>query len=338
MATARAQTGTEPRVQKAGPAWRARLSSATASTAPEILGVPITSPTRPVFPQLGFAKLDLAQYYACVGASMLRYVRDRPLTLVRCEKGATRADALRTECKFLRHESGWHRWAPRSVKRVHIQEQKKVGEYLVVDSLEGLVALAQGDVLEVHCWNATTAHLEQPDRFVFDVDPAPDVAWNSVIDAAMAVRARLAEVGLESWPKLTGGKGVHVVAPFRPDLGWPEVYAVTRLLAESLVRDAPKLFTVDFRKAARPHKILLDYKRNHRGAVAVAAYSPRAVPTGAVSLPVTWDELAEAPSPHACTVTTMLTPPRRAKPDPWAQFWRCRQSLRTTLTRAAKRV
>jgi bifunctional non-homologous end joining protein LigD len=297
----------------------------------------ITTPRRPVFPRLGFDKLALARYYAAVAPWMLPYVQDRPLTLVRCEKGASRVDALRSECKFLRHEPGWHRWAPASVRRVKIQEQKKLGEYLVIDSVEGLLALAQGDVLEVHCWNATTAHLEHPDRFVLDLDPAAGVAWKDLVDAAKLVRARLREIGLKSWPKLTGGKGLHVVVPFLPELGWDTVYAVTKLVAESLVRDHPERFTVQFGKTRRTGKILIDYKRNHRAAVAVAAYSARALPQGSVSAPVSWKELERIRASDQYTVKTVVERLEASRRDPWAGYWRCTQSLERALRERAAR-
>ena len=311
-----------------------RMLRAVTAASPVVAGVSISTPARPVYPRLHFTKLDLAHYYAAVGPWMLKYVKDRPLTLVRCEKGASRGDALRSECKFLRHEPGWHRWAPAEVRRVHIQEQKKLGEYLVVDTLAQLISLVQGDILELHCWNARSKQVEQPDRLVFDVDPSPDVAWDVVRDAAVQVRDRLAQVGLRSWPKLTGNKGLHVVVPFRAELEWSSVYAVARVIAQSLVQDAPSLFTLDFGKHRRNGKVLLDYKRNHRGAVAVAAYSARAVPSGAVSVPVSWEELERVQASGAFTVHTLPTRLAEQARDPWAEFWRCKQSLRAAITRS----
>jgi bifunctional non-homologous end joining protein LigD len=290
-------------------------------------GVPITSPERVVYPKLGFSKLDLARLYADLADWILPYVADRPLTLVRCDKGVSRADALRSECKFLRHEPGYHRWAGAHIRRLRIQEQRKVGEYLVVDSLEGLISLVQGDILEIHCWNSRCPRLEQPDRFVFDLDPGADVAFDRVVEAAVLLRRKLESVGLQSWPKLSGGKGVHIVVPFAPEHDWSEVYAVARLVAESLVREDPASLTLDFAKSGRNDKILVDYKRNHRAAVAVAAYSARATPQGSVCVPVTWSELGRQTASDSNTVITLRKRLARRARDPWREFYECHQRL-----------
>ncbi|MDB4988040.1 MAG: ykoU 2, partial [Myxococcaceae bacterium] len=293
-------------------------------------GVLISSPERPVFRELGFTKLDLARYYDGVAEWMLPHVADRPLTVVRCDKGVGRADALRTECKFLRHEAGWNRWAGPHIKRVHIQEQKKLGEYLVVDSKEGLLELIQGDIVEIHAWNSRAAHVEQPDRVIFDLDPGDDVPWRQVVKAAQLVREHLVRLELSSWPKLTGGKGVHITVPCGPDLEWAAVYAFTREVAESLRRTHPDVFTTNFAKAARAGRILIDYKRNYRGAIAVAAYSARARPQGTVSVPVRWDELTtKVPTDHF-TVNNLGRRLKRlaSSGDPWQGYWACRQHLK----------
>lgn len=189
-------------------------------------GVFITTPQRIVYRELGFTKLDLARFYAEIAEWILPHLAGRPLTLVRCDKGVGTADALRSECKFLRHQAGFHRWASLGVRRVQIQEQKKVGEYLVVASHEALLSVVQGDIVELHAWNSKAEAVEHPDRVVFDLDPAADVAWRDVLEAARLTRDYLASIGLQSWPKLTGGKGLHVVVPIVPELAWAEVYCL----------------------------------------------------------------------------------------------------------------
>jgi bifunctional non-homologous end joining protein LigD len=315
----------EQRVSKAAPLPREKLPQVSAAT---VAGISITTPERAVYPALGLKKLDLARYYAQVAEQMLPYIANRPLTLVRCDKGVRNPDALRADCKFLRHEPGWHRWAKPPIQRVQIHEQKKIGEYLVVDSPAALVALAQGDILEIHVWNSTTQDLERPDRLVFDLDPGAAVHWNTVIEAAHLLREELAQVELDSWVKLTGGKGLHVVVPFRPEHGWDEVFAFSRSLAESLVRKDPAAFTVDFAKGGRERKILVDYKRNHRAAVAVAAYSARARANAAVSAPLSWRELEQCPSSDAFTIATIAANPARLQHDPWKGFRSSSQRLR----------
>jgi bifunctional non-homologous end joining protein LigD len=292
-----------------------------------VRGVSITTPERPMYPELGFTKLDLAELYSDLADWMLPYISNRPLTLVRCEKGVRRADALRTECKFLKHDPAWHRWATEPIRRVQIQEQKKVGEYLVVDSPEGLVALIQGDIIELHVWNSTADQLERPDRIVFDLDPREDVEWPRVVKAARLLRDEFAALGLESWPKLTGGKGLHVVLPFRPEHSWDEVYTLARKLAETVVRRDPQTYTFDFSKRSRSKQILIDYKRNHRGAIAVAAYSTRARPNAPLGIPIAWRELKPSLAPDQWTVQNVRQRLKGLKADPWADFWTTRQRL-----------
>lgn len=308
-------------------------SAAMRHDAPVVAGVAISTPERSVYPELGITKLELAEYYAAVAERMLPYVANRPLTLVRCDKGVRSAEALRADCKFLRHEPGWHRWAKAPIRRVQIQEQKKLGEYLVVDSAAGLVALVQGDILEIHVWNATVTALEKPDRLVFDLDPGAAVGWREVVAAARLLRDELAAYELDSWVKLTGGKGLHVVVPFRAEHAWSEVFAFSRRVAEALVRKDAAAFTVEYGKAGRERKILVDYKRNHRAAVAVAAYSARARVNAPVSAPVSWAELQSSSESDAVTLRNVRERLERRRSDPWKDLWRSRQRLSKTAAR-----
>lgn len=287
----------------------------------------ITNPERHVYPALNFSKRDLAQFYADVAPWVLPYIADRPLTLVRCARAIQSQNALRDACQFLPHTPGWYGWAPPWLRRVNIQEQHKVGEYLVVDSPEGLRALVQGDIVEIHVWNATVDHIETPDRIVLDLDPGDGVPWRQTIAAALETRAVLHGLGLRSWPKLTGGKGVHVVVPFEPEYGWDEIYALALRIAQAAVGREPRMFTTSFAKGQRTGKVLVDYKRNHRGAIAVAAYSARARPNGAVGVPLSWRQLTATAAPDHWTVGNLRRRLRGLKRDPWHDFWSCRQRL-----------
>ncbi|HKU40463.1 MAG TPA: DNA ligase D [Polyangiales bacterium] len=289
--------------------------------------VTLTSPERIMYPALKFTKADLAQFYADIAPWMLPHVRGRPLTLVRCEHGASKADALRSECSFLRHTSGWHRFVPDFVRRERIVEREKIGEYLVIESAAALLAIINGDILELHTWNSTVDHVEQPDRLVFDLDPAPDVAWRRVIDAALLLRERLAARALESWVKTTGGKGLHVCVPLSPVHDWQSCFEFSRGVASELVKKQPRKFTTAFGKAARSGKILIDYKRNHRAAVAIAAFSTRARANGSVSVPIGWEELEAEPGPDRFTVRNLREYLRARKRDPWREYWKCSQTL-----------
>jgi bifunctional non-homologous end joining protein LigD len=314
----------EPRAR---PGRETKPARTRASNAATVGGVLITNPQRVLYPKLGLTKLALAQLYADLGPRALPHLSGRPLTLVRCEHGASAPDALRTECKFLPHSEGWYRWVPSFVRRLHIREQKKLGEYLVIDSLEALLAIVNGDILELHTWNATAEHLEQPDRLVFDLDPAPDIRWSKLARAALIIRERLQMKGLQSWLKTTGGKGLHVVVPLQPIATHDACYRFARHFAESLVRERSDLFVSSFSKAARAGKILIDYKRNHRTAISVAAFSTRARPDGTLSMPVSWNELDTRRPLEPYTVGDVRERIASWKADPWQDYWDARQVL-----------
>ena len=209
------------------------------------------------------------------------------------------------------------------MRRVKIQEQKKVGEYLVVDTRAALVALAQMGILEIHGWNSTDDDVERPNRVVFDLDPAPDVKWKEVARAARLVQAHLAALGLESFVKTTGGKGLHVVVPLVPDANWDETFAFTRAFARLLAREDPKRFVDAVPKHSRTGKILVDYLRNNRGSTSVAAYSTRARPGAPISLPIDWDEIGVDRSKRPFTMKHALA----REDDVWARYWKVRQRL-----------
>ncbi len=312
------------RRRPAGPAKAARVAKATAiprkkrGVTTEVAGVELSNADRVLYPELGFTKRDLACFYASIERFVLPHLRDRPTTLVRCPEG------LGGPCFYQKH-TGW--WAPAVLRRVHIQEQRKVGEYLVVDSLPALVGLVQLGILEIHTWSSEVAHLEEPDRLVFDLDPGPGVGWARVCEAARAIRDRLAGAGLGAFVKTTGGKGLHVVAPLVPRADWAACAAYARRFAEAIAADAPRAFTTNMSKAARPGKIFLDHLRNVRGATSVAAYSTRARPGAPVSTPLRWDELGPDVGPDHYTVKNLPARLGHLRGDPWAGYERARRPL-----------
>jgi bifunctional non-homologous end joining protein LigD len=283
-----------------------------------IEGVRITHPDRVLYPEQGITKRELAAFYVSIADWILPHLLDRPTTLVRCPEG------LGGECFYQKHTG---QWAPPSLRRVKIQEKRKVGEYLVVDDLPGLVGLVQIGILEIHTWNSRVEHLEQPDRLVFDLDPAEDVPWPAVIAAARVVRARLEAHGLESFVKTTGGKGLHLVVPITRGPSWDDCLAFSHGLAEELVREAPEAFVAVMSKARRAGRIFIDYLRNQRGSTSVAAYSTRAKPEAPISTPLTWDELR--PDVESTRYTVANLPRRLAslKTDPWSKYTQTRQRL-----------
>lgn len=289
-----------------------------AAQPPTVAGVAISHPDRPMFPELGLTKLDLARYYEAVAAAMVPHLAGRPLTLLHCPQGLAGA------CRFMKHG---RQWAPAAVRRVRIPERTKVGEYLVVDDVTALVSLAQMDVLELHTWNGTVDHLEEPDRIVLDLDPGPAVPFAEVIAAARLVRGALEALGLGAFVKTTGGAGLHVVAPLVPARRWEDCLSFARGLAATLVRHAPDRFTTAFSRRGRERTILLDYLRNNRTNTSVAAFSVRARPGAPVSTPIAWDELTADLRPDRFTVSAM---PRRLaslRRDPWAGYARAARPL-----------
>lgn len=279
--------------------------------------VRLTSPNKVLYADPGLTKRDLAVYYAAVSERMLPHMRDRPLTLVRCPEGSDE------ECFYQKHASGA---VPKSVKRVQVRERTKSATYLYVDDVEGLVSLVQIGALEIHQWGSRRDRLERPDLVVFDLDPGPGVDWSVVSRAALETRERLKDLGLQSYVRTTGGKGLHVVSPLTRRRGWEDVKAFSRGIAEVMARDAPDRYTAVASKAERDGKIYVDYLRNARGASAIACYSTRARAGAPVATPIGWDELRRGVDPVKLNVATV--PSRvRDREDPWASFFDVRQSI-----------
>ena len=286
----------------------------------------LTHPERVYYPKLGFTKRMLAAYYEAVGSAMLPHVHGRPLSLVRCPEG------VEGETFYMKH---WPTHTPAALRRIPITEGRKQGQYLVLEDVAGFVSFAQIGALEVHTWNSVAEHLDYPNRFVLDLDPGPEVAFSEVITTALLIRDMLAGLGLTSFVKTTGGKGLHVVAPLRPELDWPSCLKFSQAVAQLVVGQRPRFYTTALPKAGREKKIFIDYLRNHRGATSIACFSTRARPEATVSVPLAWEELGPDLRPDAFTV---LTVPERLRkmPDPWSGYWTCDQGVRADLAELAR--
>ncbi|MGH7074050.1 MAG: DNA ligase D [Stellaceae bacterium] len=273
----------------------------------EVAGVTISHPDRIVFPDAGVTKLALAQYYAAVSDAILPEIAGRPLSLLRCPEG------IGGQCFFQKHFAT----GVKSLERVAIKEHRGVRDYVVVREIGDLIALIQEGVVEIHPWGARADDPETPDRLVFDLDPAPEIAFAAVIRAAFEVRDLLGKAGLTTFVKTTGGKGLHVVVPLARKLGWAPAKAFARGVAEALAAARPGAYTANPLKRARHGKIFIDYLRNDRGATAVAPYVVRARPGAPVAMPVAWEALTKRFQPNRFTLATV---PRllAARPaDPW---------------------
>ena len=293
---------------------------------PTVARVRISHPDRLIYPAPPTTKLQVAQYYERIGDWIVPHVAGRPLTLVRCPEG------IRGNCFYMKHSKVW---APAPLRRVRIQEKTKLGEYLIADDLAGLVGLVQMGVLEVHTWNSSfDEDVERPNRIIIDLDPGQAVEWPRIVAAARVVRRALAALGLESYPKTTGGRGLHVVVPLVPKAEWPDCLLFARRLCEAIERTDADLYTTQYAKAGRDRKILLDYLRNNRTNTSIAAYSTRARSGATVSVPVTWNELRPGLDPRRFTMASVPVRLQRLKVDPWKGYWSCRQVLTRERIRA----
>jgi bifunctional non-homologous end joining protein LigD len=294
-----------------------------------VAGVSISHPDRVMFPEPRFTKLDIARFYERIADWIVPHLAGRPLTLVRCPEG------IGGECFYMKHSKVW---APPALRRASIQEKTKVGEYLIADSLAAIISLVQMDVLEIHTWNTRIDRVELPDRIVFDLDPGAEVPWRQVIEGARLLRRVLRTAGLESFPKTTGGKGLHVVVPLVPRADWRECLEFSRTLAEAIERHAPDIYTTTFAKAGRERKILIDYLRNNRTNTSVAAFSVRARTGAPVSMPLRWEEVDPTLDPGAWTLATAERRLSSLRRDPWRDYWTTRQRLSREAGRAVARI
>lgn len=295
----------------------AREEPVPRGAADSIEGVRLTHPDKVLYPEQGITKRDLALYYAGVAEHILPYLKKRPISLVRCPEGS------RQKCFFQKHV---FEGTPSAIDGAMIEEGGKRGKYVVVNDRKGLITLAQLGVLEIHPWGARADSIERPDLMTFDLDPAPEVPWTRVIQAARSLKAVLDELGLVSFLKTTGGKGLHVVVPLERRAGWAEVKAFSRDVARVVASRDEGRFTLEPGKAKRKGKIFLDYLRNSRGATAIAPYSPRARPGAPVATPLSWEELGVTPDHFH--IQNVLGRIKRRKKDPWADFFSVRQGLK----------
>jgi len=295
----------------------------------DVGGVSVSNPGRVLFKAAAITKLDLARYYERIAPWIVPHVKGRPLTLVRCPEGAS------DECFYMKHSKVW---APPQLRRIHIREKKKIGDYLIADDADALIALVQMNVLEIHTWNSTVDHLEHPDRIVLDIDPGEAVSWSGVAQAARTMRELLDALRLRSFPKTTGGRGIHIVVPLAPVHNWRDCLELARAIAVTMTRLEPGRYTTAFAKAGREQKILIDYLRNNRTNTSVAAFSTRAKPHAPISTPIRWDELTPRLRPDRFTIGTIERRLGRLTRDPWAEYWRLRQRFSRRTIEALTRL
>jgi len=280
--------------------------------------VALTSPDKIIYENEGITKLQIAEYYQKVAPLLLPHIKGRPLSILRCPAGSEGT------CFFQKH---YKQGAPEVLRCIRLQEKTKEACYLAADSGKALEALVQIGALEIHPWNSQEKDLERPDQLVLDFDPGPGVPWEKVVSASQILRDLLKNQGLQSFVKVTGGKGIHVHVPIAPLYSWDQVRTYSKSLAGQVAALEPSLYVTEMSKKLRKNKIFIDYLRNSRGSTAVAPYSLRAKPTSAVALPLSWQELSKVTSSDAFTLTKTLKKIAQRTKDPWADYFKLRQRI-----------
>ena len=321
-----AKSVSEERAQKPPEESPPSRPAAPAPSGDFVHGIKITHPSRVVYPALNYTKLDLARYYDGVAELIVPQLAGRPLTLVRCPDGVGK------ECFYQRHLAMGA--SPGEVKTVK-RERSSKGYYIYIDSHNALITLIQNGAVELHTWGARVPDVQHPDRITLDLDPDEGLPWAKLVRATQMTRTIVETLKLRCFLKSTGGKGVHVVLPITPKLGWAEVKEFSGLIAQFLAHAEPGLFTAKVAKERREDKVFVDYLRNSETASAVSAFSARARPNAGVSTPLAWDELGEKDDVRG-RYTVQTVPQRLATlgKDPWADYASTRQGITAAMWRA----
>jgi bifunctional non-homologous end joining protein LigD len=314
-------------LEKASPKAATNVDPAIGNEIAEALGIKLTHPSKVMYPDTAITKAHLAAYYAAVADRMLPHIKDRPLSLVR----DTANDLAKTF--FQKHALPG---MPKTI--MHGQLQKVSGKdarILWVEDLAGLLGGVQMNTLEFHVWGSDRHRPDLPERMVFDIDPDEGLGFEHVKHAAIDIRDILGAIGLQSWPLVSGGKGVHVVVPLVPEADWDEVKSFCQNFAELLARTEPSRFVSNMSKARRKGRIFIDYLRNGQGSTAICPWSTRARAGGKVAVPVTWDELVDLDRANGFDIFSAAM--RAHGPDAWQGYFDIDQTLTQRIQDVVKR-
>jgi bifunctional non-homologous end joining protein LigD len=295
----------------------------TAVTPQGMAAIKVTNPERIIDKSQGITKVELVRYYESVASRMLPHLKDRPLSLVRAPEGI---DATTFFQKHAETAMPGLTERPASLWPGH-------EALLTADSAEAIVAAAQMNVVEFHTWNSTARDIDRPDRVIFDLDPGEGVAWETMLEAAILVRTLLDELGLQSWLKTSGGKGLHVVVPLAPERSYDDVKGFSRTAVQHLAATLPQRFTARSGAANRKGRIFVDYLRNGFSQTTAAAFSARSRPGLGVSMPVSWEQLGTLKSGAQWSIRDAREYLSFQVADPWQSFWETHQTLTTAIER-----
>jgi len=314
-----AKTAAAKKSPKPVAASKSRSSAAT-DGAEEIGGVRVTHPDKVLFKAQDITKRELIEHYQSVAKWMLPHIVERPISLVRCPQGSG------SQCFFQKHASDGF---PDEFKSIRIKEKSGTDNYLYIEDERGLIASVQVGALELHLWGCHVDEVEKPDRLIFDFDPDEGLDFLHVKQAAKDMRGRLKALGLESFAMVTGGKGVHVIAPLKRGHSWDQHRDFAEAMARVMAEEEPDRFVANMLKAKRKGKIFVDYLRNQRGATAICPFSTRARPGAYVAMPVTWERLAKLDNAHPVAVGEAAKFMGRTDPkfDPWPDYFKLKQPL-----------
>ena len=295
----------------------AQVPPGTVAVAAAPPSIKVTNPERVVDPSTGLTKVALVRYYESIAERMLPHLKDRPVSLVRAPEGIT------GELFFQKHPET-------KMPGLRVLDKKLWpghGALLGIDTADALLSAAQMNTIEFHTWNSTARRIDQPDRVIFDLDPGEGVTWPHILEAALLMRAMLTELELDSWLKTSGGKGLHVVVPLAPKLDYETVKRLSQAIVQHLARTIPQRFVARSGGANRVGRIFVDYLRNGHGQTTAAAFSARSRPGLGVSMPVAWDQLMGLKGGAQWTIATAREYLSFETADPWADYWKSRQTL-----------
>lgn len=289
----------------------------------EVCGVRISHPDRVIDAQTGTRKIDLVHYFEWVAPWILPHLQKRPVALVRAP------DGIGGELFFQKHATRLE--VPNVTQHPDLDPGHQ--PLVTIDSVAALIGAAQMGTIELHTWNGIVTNLEKPDRIVFDLDPDPALGWDRMIEAAKLTRELLRELGVESWCKTSGGKGLHVVVPLARHAGWDDVKDFAHAVADHMAGTLPDRFSAKMGPRNREGRIFVDYLRNNRGASTIAAYAPRARPGLGVSVPIAWDELDHTTGGAQWTIANLHERLDGLRSDPWEGYAQAKQRVTAALMR-----